>query len=86
MAETVYVLESCYEAPRVQVTASLRSLLAFRSIVSVDPALLFRALEVYEVDRLDLAQAYFVACAEATGVNGSPPSTRPSTAPRRFSA
>ncbi len=69
VAETVYVLESFYEAPRVQVAESMRSLLAFRSMVTVDPALLLRALEVYEVDRLDFAEAYLVACAEATGVN-----------------
>jgi predicted nucleic-acid-binding protein len=29
---------------------------------------LLRALEVYEVDRLDFAEAYLVAQAEATGV------------------
>ncbi len=69
VAETVYVLESFYEAPRVQVAESMRSLLAFRSMVTVDPALLLRTLEVYEVDRLDFAEAYLVACAEATGVN-----------------
>ena len=69
VAETVYVLESFYEAPRVQVAESMCSLLAFRSMVTVDPALLLRTLEVYEVDRLDFAEAYLVACAEATGVN-----------------
>lgn len=34
----------------------------------VDPALLLRALEVYKTDRIDLAEAYLVACAESTGV------------------
>jgi predicted nucleic acid-binding protein len=67
-AETVYVLESFYEAPRQQVADAVRSLIALRSVVCVDPALLLRALEVYEVDRLDFAEAYLVACAEATGV------------------
>ena len=46
----------------------MRSLLAMRSMISVDPALLVRAIEVYEVDRLDFAEAYLVACAESTGV------------------
>ncbi len=32
------------------------------------PPLLLRALEVYDVDRLDSAEAYLVAQAEATGV------------------
>ncbi len=67
-AETVYVLESFYEAPRHQVAEALRSLIAFESIVCVDPALLLRAGEVYETYRLDFADAYLVACAESTGV------------------
>lgn len=67
-AETVYVLESFYEAPRDEVASALRSLVAFDSIVCVDPALLLRAIEVYETDRIDFAEAYLVACAESTGV------------------
>jgi predicted nucleic acid-binding protein len=67
-AETVYVLESFYEVPRDVVAEAMRSLLAFRSVVCVDPALLLRAVEVYETDRLDFAEAYLVACAESTGV------------------
>ena len=68
VAETVYVLESFYEAPRDQVAGAVRSLLAFESVVCVDPALVLRALEVYEVDRIDFAEAYLVACAESTTV------------------
>ena len=68
IAETVYVLESFYEAPRDQVADAVRSLLAFESVVSVDPALVLRALEVYEIDRIDFAEAYLVACAESTTV------------------
>jgi predicted nucleic acid-binding protein len=67
-AETVYVLESFYEAPREEVAQAVRSLVAFDSIVCVDPALLLRAIEVYETDRIDFAEAYLVACAESTGV------------------
>jgi len=66
--ETVYVLESFYEAPRGQVADAIRSLIAFGSIVCVDPGLLLRAVEVYESDRLDFAEAYLVASAESTGV------------------
>lgn len=68
VAETVYVLESFYEAPRGQVAEAIRSLIAFDSIVCVDPALLLRAVEVYETDRLDFAEAYLVASAESTEV------------------
>ena len=67
-AETIYVLESFYEAPRPQVAEAVRSLLAFDAVVVVDPALLLRALEVYETDRIDFAEAYLVACAESSGV------------------
>lgn len=68
VAETIYVLESFYKAPREQIATTMRSLLSMRSVVTVDPALLLRAIEVYEVDRLDFAEAYLVACAESTGV------------------
>lgn len=68
VAETVFVLESFYEAPRGQVAEAVRSLLTFGSIVCVDPPLLLRAIEVYEVDRIDFAEAYLTACAESTGV------------------
>ena len=69
VAETVYVLESFYEAPREQISDSVRSLLAMPSIVCVDGSLLLRSIEVFESDRLDYAEAYLVACAESTGVN-----------------
>jgi predicted nucleic-acid-binding protein len=68
VAETVYVLESYYKVAREQVAEAIRSLLAFEPVVTVDPALLLRAIEVYEIDRLDFAEAYLVACAESTGV------------------
>ena len=67
-AECVFVLESFYEVPRAQVAALLRAAIALSSIETVDPASLLRALEVYELDRLDFAEAYLVALAEATGV------------------
>lgn len=69
VAETIYVLESFYKTPRNQTAPAMRSLVALRSMVTVDPALLLRALEVYEIDRVDFAEAYLVACAESSGVN-----------------
>ena len=69
VAETVYVLESFYETPREQVAVALRSLIALAAVETVDSALLLRALEVYEIDRIDFAEAYLVASAESTGVN-----------------
>jgi len=69
VAETIYVLESFYKTPRDQVATSMRSLVALRSVITVDPALLLCALEVYETDRLDFSEAYLVAVAESSGVN-----------------
>lgn len=68
VAETVYVLESFYETPRRTVAEAVRALLAFPAVRVVDELLLLRAVEVYERDRLDFAEAYLVACAEVSGV------------------
>ena len=68
VAETIYVLESYYEAPRRMIVISMRSLLAMESIICVDASLLLRSIEVYETERIDFAEAYLVACAESTGV------------------
>ena len=68
VAETVYVLQSVYDAPQAQVAEAVRSLLALPSIVTISSALLLRTVEIYETDRLDFAEAYLVACAESTGI------------------
>ncbi len=68
VAETVYVLESFYETVRGPVATILRALLGMPSVVVADRDVLLRATEVYELDRLDFAEAYLVACAESTGV------------------
>jgi predicted nucleic-acid-binding protein len=68
LAECVYVLESFYEVERPRVAELMRSALALPSIKTIDPASLLRALEIYELDRVDFAEAYLVAQAEATGV------------------
>jgi predicted nucleic acid-binding protein len=68
VAETVYVLESFYDMGRADVADAIRSLVAYPSVVCVDPPLLLRAVEVYETSRVDFSEAYLVACAETTGV------------------
>jgi predicted nucleic acid-binding protein len=60
-ADTELLAERC-------VAEAIRSLLAFDAIVTVDPALVLPAVEVYETARSDFAEAYLVACAESTGV------------------
>jgi len=69
VAETVYLLESFYEVPRPRVAELVRAIIAFPGIEVGDEPVLLRALEVYEVHRLDFADAYLVAQAEASGVN-----------------
>lgn len=68
LAECVYVLESYYEVARARVAELTRSAIALPAIEALDPGTLLRALEVYELDRLDFAEAYLVAQAEATGI------------------
>lgn len=68
LAEMVYVLESFYEVQRTEIAAMARSLLALPSIVTGDHDLLLRTVEIYEVIRLDFAEAYLVALAELSDV------------------
>jgi predicted nucleic-acid-binding protein len=68
LAECVYVLESFYEVERPRVAELMRAAISLPHVDALDPSLLLRALEVYEIDRLDFADAYLVAQAEATGV------------------
>jgi predicted nucleic-acid-binding protein len=68
-AECVYVLESFYEVSRPQIAELMRAALALPSIETIDPTMLRRALEVYELNRLDFAEAYLAAQAEATGIH-----------------
>lgn len=67
LAEVAYVLESFCEAPRAQVATTLRAVLAYPAIRLLDADLLQRAVEVYEIHRLDFTDAYLVASAERTG-------------------
>lgn len=68
LAELVYVLESVYDLNRLAVAAAARAVVTFPAIAVDDPQLLLRAVEVYENDRLDFAEAYLVASAERSGV------------------
>lgn len=68
LAECVYVLESFYEVQRTRVAELMRSAISLATIRTDDQDLLLRALEIYEIDRLDFAEAYLVARAETSGV------------------
>ena len=67
VAETVYVLESFYEVPRAEVAELTRAVIAFPAMRTLDPALLLRSIEIYEIHGVDFAEAYLAASAEATG-------------------
>ena len=69
VAEVVYVLESFYEVPRARSAELVRAVVAFPTIEVADEPVLLGVLEVYEVHRLDFADAYLVAEAETSGVN-----------------
>ena len=68
LAEVVYVLESFYEVPRDRVAELARSIIMFGPIQTAHPEMLLRAVEVYEVHRIDFSDAYLVALAETAGV------------------
>jgi predicted nucleic-acid-binding protein len=69
VAEVVYVLESFYEVKRARVAELVRAIIAFDAVRVDDEELLLRAVEVYEVERLDFAESYLVASAERSGVD-----------------
>jgi predicted nucleic acid-binding protein len=69
VAETVYVLESFYEVRRAEVAELIRAVVAFPAMRTLDPALLLRAVEIYETYGVDFAEAYLAASAEAAGVD-----------------
>ena len=68
VAELVYVLSSFYGRPREEIGDAVRALLSFPSIAVRDPALLYRAVELFETERFAFHDAYLVAAAERTGV------------------
>jgi len=64
VAEVVYVLQSFYRVPRERVADLARAIVAFPAVRTDDPQRLLRAIELYERERLDFADAYLVASAE----------------------
>ena len=67
-AEVIYVLQSVFRAPRERIAEAMRGTLGFASVEVEDRALLVRAVQVYELHRVDFADAYLVALAESSGV------------------
>lgn len=68
VAELVYALETVYRVERARVAELLRAVIAFPAIVVLDEALLLRALELYEREKLDFVTSYLAARAERSGI------------------
>jgi len=68
VAEVVRILEHFYESPRPEVARLVRSVVTYPPVRCMDTTLLLRALEIYEVNRVDFTEAYLAASAEAAGV------------------
>lgn len=68
VAEVVYVLESFYKVGRAQIAEAVRAIVGFGTTRLVDEELVLRAVEIYELHRIDFAEAYLVASAERSGV------------------
>jgi len=67
-AETVYVLQSVYRASRETIATALRALLGMKSVATEHASILQRSLDLYENKRMDFADAYIVAFAEANAI------------------
>jgi len=83
--ELVYVLESFYEVERTRVAELVRAVIGFPAVAVVDVPLLLRALEVYELARIDFAEAYLVRAQRRARSVRSRHSTAASIESRRFS-
>jgi len=68
VAETVYVLESVYKAPRAVVATAVQALVAMRNVSAEHRQIIERGIDLYATERMDFADAYLVAHAEASGV------------------
>ena len=64
-AEVVFLLQSFYKVERGEIATLMRSVLALPNVKCESVGRLQRALDIFEFERLDFAEAYLVACAEA---------------------
>jgi len=64
VGELIYVLDSVYERPRAEIAMLLRAVLSISAVVVDNGRLIRRALELYELRRMDWPDAYLVATGE----------------------
>lgn len=60
IAEVVYVLEKVYKVPRKKITEALTVLHNYSNIHSFNKDVVFKGLEIYEIEKIDFVDALLV--------------------------
>lgn len=71
VVELVWVLQSCYQASRVQIVEVLESLLRTRELVVERAETVWQALRTYAASQADLADCLIERSAHAAGCEGT---------------
>jgi|SRR5271167_1594920 len=66
LAQVVWTLESFYQASRRYITNVLDALLATPGVISLEPRVIRRCVEIYSAYNVEIVDAYLVALAEET--------------------
>jgi uncharacterized protein len=66
VAQVVWTLESFYQASREYITNVLDALLATPGVMSLEPRVIPRCVEIYSAYNVEIVDAYLVALAEET--------------------
>ena len=69
LSEAIVLTTNRYAAPSGRQARCIRARTANFLELTFPADRLLRAVEVYELDRIDFAEAYLVACAESSGVS-----------------
>ena len=66
LAQVVWTLESFYQASRKYITNVLHALLVTPGVISLEPRVIQRCVEIYSAYHVEVVDAYLVALAEET--------------------
>lgn len=69
MAETVWVLESCYGLKAPEIAPLIRGIIATPGLDTINGMLVLRALELYESLGIDFIDGYIAAVMEKRGIS-----------------
>jgi len=67
LAEVVYVLDRVYAVPRPEISASLRNLLRYPNVSTIDAEVALRALETYSASSLDIVDSLLCGYSSVQG-------------------